>query len=133
MKKNGILNSQISKVLSEMRHTDRLSIGDVGLPIPNNVKEIDISLTLGKPSFVEVLKEVNKDMIIEKVILAEEIKKENKDQLISIMKIIDIEEKNIEFIAHEEFKQILSDNKAVIRTGEITPYSNIILQSDVIF
>ena len=37
MKKNGILNSDISSVLSYMGHTDTITIGDCGLPIPENV------------------------------------------------------------------------------------------------
>lgn len=41
MKKNGILNSDISKVLADLGHTDYIVIGDCGLPIPNQVKKID--------------------------------------------------------------------------------------------
>lgn len=47
MKKNGILNSDISSVLSYMGHTDTITIGDCGLPIPENVSRIDLSLTFG--------------------------------------------------------------------------------------
>ena len=35
MKRHGILNSDISRVLSYMGHTDRICIGDFGLPIPD--------------------------------------------------------------------------------------------------
>ena len=42
MKKNGILNSEISKVLSDLGHTDFICIGDCGLPVPDNVKKIDL-------------------------------------------------------------------------------------------
>lgn len=37
------------------------------------------------------------------------------------------------FITHEELKIMLNDCKAVIRTGEQTPYANIILRAGVIF
>ena len=43
MKKNGILNSDISRVLSYMGHTDRVCVGDAGLPCPDEVERIDLS------------------------------------------------------------------------------------------
>ena len=38
-----------------------------------------------------------------------------------------------EFVPHTELKARTHDCKAVIRTGETTPYANIILQSGCIF
>ena len=85
MKKNGILNSDISRVLSYMGHTDRICIGDCGLPVPDETERIDLTVKFGTPSFMEVLEEVGKDMKIEKVILAEEIKEQNPEQLKNIL------------------------------------------------
>lgn len=132
MKKHGILNSDISKVLADLGHTDQITIGDCGLPVPSYVKKIDVSLSQGFPKFIEVLKVVLEDMKIEKVILAEEIKQNNATQLEEIELLLE-DEIEIEFVSHEEFKQQTQQSKAVIRTGEITPYSNIILQSNVTF
>lgn len=130
MKKNGIINSEISKVLSNMRHTDLICISDLGLPYPNNVKTIDLSLRFGLPSFIDVLTEITKDMKIERIILAEEIKnnREIYDEILNMFENI-----SIEYVSHNNFKQITSDCKAIIRTGEATPYANIILQSACIF
>ena len=64
MKKNGILNADISRVLSYMGHTDTLAIGDCGLPIPEDTERIDLALKPGVPSFMEVLTEVAKGMIV---------------------------------------------------------------------
>ena len=61
MKRNGILNSDISRVLSYMGHTDLLCIGDCGLPIPEETERIDLALRFGQPSFLDVLKEVAGD------------------------------------------------------------------------
>ncbi len=84
MKKNGILNSEISKLSSDLGHTDQITIGDAGLPVPDGFKKIDLALKLGTPSFIEVLEEVLKDMAVEKFILAEEITTDNKTQLDAI-------------------------------------------------
>ncbi|MDD7464229.1 MAG: D-ribose pyranase [Anaerococcus sp.] len=130
MKLNGILNSEIAKGLADLGHTDLIAIGDCGLPIDED-KKIDISLKLGFPSFIEVLEEVLKDFSVEKYILASEIKDNNKDQEDRIKELLPGVDS--EYISHEEFKERLKDVKFVIRTGENTPYSNIILQSKNIF
>lgn len=134
MKRLGMLNSDIACVLANLGHTDKIAIGDCGLPIPDDVIKIDLALKLGSPKFIEVLEEVLKDMKVEKIILAKEIKKNNPKVLEEIGLLTnknDIDK--IEYITHEEFKERLYGVKAVIRTGEATPYANIILQSDVIF
>ena len=51
MKKNGILNSEISKIFADLGHTDQIMIADVGLPIPEGIKKIDLAVELGKPKF----------------------------------------------------------------------------------
>jgi len=78
MKKNGILNSEISKVLADLGHTDQIIIGDCGLPIPQGVKKIDLALEIGEPKFIDVLNVVLKEMQIEKYFLANEVKEKNK-------------------------------------------------------
>ena len=137
MKRNGILNSDISRVLSYMGHTDRICIGDCGLPVPDETERIDLTVKFGTPSFMEVLEEVSKDMKIEKVILAEEIKEQNPEQLKNILNFLNTIETGfkieVEFVKHVELKDKTKDCKAIIRTGETTPYSNIILQSGCIF
>lgn len=137
MKKNGILNSDISRVLSYMGHTDKICIGDCGLPIPDETERIDLAVNFGNPAFMEVLKEVGRDMKIEKVILAEEMKEQNPKQLEKIKKFLEEFETGfnieIEYVSHTDLKLLTKDCKAVIRTGETTPYSNIILQSGCIF
>ena len=79
MKRHGILNSDISRVLSYMGHTDRICIGDCGLPIPDETERIDLAVKFGVPTFMDVLKEVGNDMKIEKIVLAEEIKENEQD------------------------------------------------------
>lgn len=135
MKKQGILNSDISRVLSYMGHTDRICIGDCGLPIPEETERIDLAVKFGQPSFMEVLKEVGSDMKVEKIVLAEEIKEKNPSVLGEIETYFSsVDEKpEVEFVSHVELKALTKECKAVIRTGETTPYANIILQSGCIF
>ncbi|TLS38392.1 D-ribose pyranase [Pseudalkalibacillus caeni] len=131
MKKNGVLNSEIAAVLAGSGHTDSIVICDCGLPIPEGPKKIDLSVKVGSPSFLEVFKTILDDFQVEKVILAKEIKAFNTTILNEISDSFSDEE--IQFVAHEQFKELTKNAKAVIRTGEATPYANIILHSGVIF
>lgn len=130
MKLKGILNSDIAKGLADLGHTDLIAIGDCGLPIDPE-KKIDLSLKLGEPKFIDVLEVLLEDFSVEYYYLAEEIKENNPDQEKNIEKLLEAVE--CEYISHEDFKEKLADVKFVIRTGETTPYSNIILQSKNIF
>lgn len=133
MKREGILNSEISRVLSYMGHTDRIAIGDCGLPIPDEVERIDLSLTFGEPRFLRVLELVLRDMKVEKIVLAEEIQTQNPAVLHGIEALLEGQNVGVEYMPHTAFKAATRDCKAVIRTGETTPYANIILQSGCIF
>ena len=133
MKKKGVLNSDISRVLSYMGHTDRIAIGDCGLPIPDEVERIDLALAFGVPSFMDTLRVVVEDMKVEKIVLAEEIKEQNPKVLQEIEELFKDQDIEVEYVSHQELKHQTLDCKAVIRTGETTPYANIILQSGCIF
>jgi len=133
LKRNGILNSDISRVLSYMGHTDWICVGDCGLPIPDEVERIDLALEFGVPTFMKTLEVVAKDMKIEKIILAEEIKTQNEKVLAEINELFKDQNIEVEYVSHVELKAKTKECKAVIRTGETTPYANIILQSGCIF
>ena len=133
MKRQGILNSEISRVLSYLGHTDRICIGDCGLPIPEEVERIDLALKFGVPTFMETLATVAEDMKIEKIVLAEEIKTQNPKVLGEIEALFAGQDIEVEFVSHTELKVLTCDCRAVIRTGETTPYANILLQSGCIF
>lgn len=133
MKRAGILNSDISRVLSYMGHTDCIAIGDCGLPIPDEVERIDLALTFGIPTFMDTLKIVAKDMKIEKIVLAKEIKTQNEKVWREVEELFEGENIEVQYVSHTELKLQTKSCKAVIRTGETTPYANIILQSGCIF
>lgn len=133
MKKQGILNSDISRVLSYLGHTDTIAIGDCGLPIPDETERIDLALMFGIPTFMQTLETVANDMKIEKIILAEEIKANNPEVLNAVEALFQGQGTEVEFVSHAELKERTKQCKAVIRTGETTPYANIILQAGCIF
>lgn len=139
MRKGQLFNSNICQILSQMGHTDQIAIGDAGLPIPDSTLRIDLALTYGIPSFMQVFESLSQDMQIEKVILASEIIDKNPSMHTQILKLINKINKiqknciDIIYLSHEQLKLETQQCKAVIRTGECSPFANIILQSGVIF
>lgn len=131
MKKIGIINQPISAVIAGLGHTDRLVIADAGLPIPADVDRIDLALRAGLPGFMETLETVLLEMQVEKAIIAAEISQHNPQIETGIKAVLG--EIPIERIPHEQFKQETHTAAAIIRTGEFTPYANIILISGVVF
>lgn len=132
MRKTVLLNSGISSVISCMGHTDMLTIGDCGLPIPQNVQRIDLALKLGVPAFLETLDTVLEELCVEKIILAEEIKTVSPDMHAAILSRFDAKVQ-VEYVPHSQFKAVTASSRAIVRTGECTSYANVILCSGVTF
>ncbi len=139
MKKSGILNPFLLYELASLGHKDVFIIADAGLPIPENVTRVDLSLVPGIPRFLDVLEAVLKEIVVEKAVLANEIISCSPNMYEEILKLLkELQgldpEKDIVFVEHEVFKKnYVSKAKFVIRTGEFTPYSNIALISGVPF
>ena len=127
MKKGIVLNSQISEVIANMGHTDLLAIADCGLPIPDTSKKIDLALTKGIPGFIEAVDVVLTELEVEEAIIAKEMLEKSPDLFAKLKESLG--NIPITFVTHAEFKQLTKSAKACIRTGECTPFANIILKS----
>ena len=131
MKKTSLLQSDLSYVIATLGHMDTLVIADAGLPIPAETKRIDLALTEGVPGATQTLKVVLDEMKVEKVILAEEVKDRNPRFLADVQELL--HGVPIEFVSHTELKVKTAQARAVVRTGEFSPYANVILVSGVVF
>jgi len=131
MKKSMLLNADLSYVIATLGHTDMLVIADAGLPIPTETTRIDLALTKDIPRAEETLRVVLEEMVVEKAILAEEIKVNN-PQFYQVVQML-LPSVPIEFLPHSQFKTLTCAARAVVRTGEFSPYANVILQSGVDF
>lgn len=131
MKKSTLINSEISYEISKMGHTDSIVVCDSGLPIPSGVKRIDLALKKGLPTFLDTLDTILEELEVEEVVIAKEIIEASKD----LYKEIEKRFANITIttVSHEDFKMLTKESKAIVRTGEFTPYANIILKSGVVF
>lgn len=132
MKKVGILHNELAQAIAQSGHLDKFVIGDAGLPIPPGVKCIDLALVEGQPSFVTTLKAVMEELHVEKGIIDTEMEEISHKKRKEVLEVIG-DEFPVEAIPHAELQEIAKDAKVIIRTGEFTPYCNIVLVAGVLF
>lgn len=130
MKKTPLLNIALSQAVAALGHGDMLVIGDAGLPVPPGVPVIDLALTRGIPGFMDTLRTVLSEMQVEQHVLAVELP--DKNPLVSNA-ITALALPGGRHETHEDFKLLTRGARAVVRTGECTPYANIILIAGVVF
>jgi D-ribose pyranase len=131
MKKHGLLQPELSAVIARMGHTDTLVVADAGLPIPPAVQRIDLAVTGGVPSFFQVLRPLLDEIVVESVIIAAEMRTASPAlhaELTALLGAVPIQA-----VPHAEFKQLTHHARAIVRTGEFTPYANLILVAGVAF
>lgn len=130
MKKTGLLHSELNKVIAAMGHGDRLVIADNGLPIPPGVTLIDLAIRPGTISFEDALQTIAEELVIESYVVAKELEETNSPLLNRVQQIVG---KPFELVDHTDFKKMSEQAVAIIRTGEWTPYANVILVAGVPF
>ncbi|MDP8169794.1 D-ribose pyranase [Pasteurella skyensis] len=139
MKKTKLLNAPLSQLIAQMGHTDGLTICDAGLPIPTTTYNIDLAVTKDIPRFLDVFETTVAELFVERVLLAEEIQKINPSVHLAILEKLTLLEKQqgnqiqVDYVPHEQFKQQANLSKGIVRSGECSPYANIILYSGVPF
>ena len=127
------LNSHIAKVLADLGHTDTICISDCGLPVPEGVQKIDLALEFGIPSFEQVVSLITKHMKIEAIHIAKEMKDFNPKGHAFLESTFPCDDFEWITTSHDAFKEATRQCKCIIRTGEASPYANIILRADCIF
>lgn len=127
MKDSGILNPQLARVIAEMGHGELLVVGDAGLPIPVEVERIDLAFAPGRPAFLEVVETVLAEMRVEACIFASQ----SRDSCPELVEATMTMAAGVEslWIDHEELKSLTMSARAIVRTGEFTPYANVIFRS----
>lgn len=125
MKKTGLLHAELSRTIAAMGHGDALVIGDAGLPVPPGTPCIDLAVCLGVPDLWSVLDTVLGELQVERAVIASEAAPELRTAFEARLPC--------EQVSHERLKAASAAARAVVRTGEATPYANIILYSGVTF
>ena len=131
MYKGNCLHPQLSRVMAETGHTDCLCITDAGFPISKETERIDLAWKADEPAWLDVCQMILNEMAIEHIYLAEEIEEKNPAKQAAFLKLC--QGIPVTYITHAELKERSKTARAVIRTGEFSPFCNCILVAGVDF
>ncbi len=131
MKKLGVLQHALAETIASMGHGDLLVIADAGLPVPLGVLCIDVAVRCGLPPMLEVTRTVAEELQVEAVTIADELLSRDEALPEALREVFP----NARFghVSHDELKRLSERARAIVRTGECTPYNNVILASGVTF
>ena len=132
MKKAKLLNAALSHLVAQLGHNDVIVVGDAGLPVPPGVPCIDLAVMRGLPRIDQVLEALESEMQVERMVLATESLEANAGAMPAWLPAA-WRDLPTEKVPHEEFKLRNAKARAVIRTGECTPYANVMLVAGVAF
>ena len=133
MKKIGTLNRELSRVIAEMGHTDRLVVCDSGLPIPRDRAVVDLAVTINIPRFMDTLRVILEELQVERAVIASEMPERSNGLFQEVTDLLN--GVPLEQVPHAEFKRLTGEEGTIVfvRTGEATPYANVILHAGVTF
>jgi D-ribose pyranase len=103
------------------------------LPIPLGVERVDLAFRAGSPAFLDILDSVLAEFIVERAVISEEMETESPGMLATVRDRLDLVGVSVEAVPHSDFKALTRDARAIVRTGEYTPYSNVMLFSGAPF
>ena len=131
MKKTALLHSELSALIARLGHGDMLVIADAGLPIPAETARIDLALTRNIPRFGDTLRVVLAEMQVERWIVAAETAATSPAIFAEMQALMG--DTQVETVDHATLKALTRQARAVVRTGECTPYANMLLVAGVAF
>jgi D-ribose pyranase len=131
MKRTPLLHAELSEIIASLGHGDLLVIGDAGLPIPAGPRRIDLALTANVPRFHEVLAAVLSEMQVERAVIASELPGASPALHAELLRQLGATP--VTALSHEDFKAQTRLARAIVRSGEFSPYANVILRAGVVF
>lgn len=117
-----LLNPEIAALIRRVNHTQMLLIADRGYPLPLLPWVVDLSLTADVPTVNQVIAAVMPDLPADRFIVAEELREASLERWGEYR--ID---RRVEAVPHFEFKAMARHAVGCIRTGDSTPYSNVLV------
>lgn len=127
MKRGGILHPGISHLLASSGHTDYFTVCDRGFPVPLGPERIDLALVDGIPTVFDILAAVHAEFTIDRIVVAEEAETTSSAWLRQLRELVS--PVAVEAIPHLELKALSREARATIRSGDTTPYANILIVS----
>ncbi len=132
MKAAGLLHAELSRIVASLGHGDTVVIADAGLPVPSGVPVVDLAVAPGVPSHLAVVRAVLGELVVERG-LANAEQSTVVPEAAAALDAAWPDDVPLERIDHETLKLRSRSARAIVRTGEFTPYANVILVAGVPF
>jgi len=129
MRAGRIWHPRLVSIMTRLGHNEMLVLADAGLPVPNGVETVDLLWGRGEPPLLGVLEAMVAEMEVDYATVASEAT--NADFLAGVQRVL--ASCPAVTVPHDELKQLTRCARAVVRTGECTPYANVILHGGVTF
>lgn len=129
MRSDGLWHPRLLADIARIGHGQTLVVADPGLPVPPGVATVDLVWAADQPRFLPVLGAVVRELVVEAAMVADELTDE--EVVSGIAEVLGTVP--TARVRHEELKRRLVDATVVVRTGETTPYANVILTAGVPF
>lgn len=124
----GVINPDLQHLLCRFRHTNAIVIADAAFPSWPQIETIDLTLVRGIPTIIQVLDAILPNLKVGPIYMAEEFNATNskaaRNAFAKACRGVPIT-----FEPHLEFKKRVPGAIGLIRTGDTTPYGNMILVS----
>lgn len=125
----GIINPHVLSLVARVRHTNTLVIADWAFPSWPAIETVDLSLTAGIPTVLQVLEALIPGWKCGAAFMAEEFTRHNPPETVDRFRHV-LRGAPLTFEPHVEFKrQHVPGAIGLIRTADTTVYSNIVLVS----
>ena len=124
----GIVNPLLASLMCRVRHTNTLVIADAAFPFWPQIETVDLSLVKGVPTVLQVAEAILPNWKCGEVFMAKEFKEFNDLKTRTAFGRV-LRGIKRSFEPHVEFKKRVPHAIGLIRTGDTTPYGNMILVS----
>ncbi|MHA6757051.1 D-ribose pyranase [Streptacidiphilus sp. PAMC 29251] len=131
MRTDGLWHPRLLQLITALGHGDLLVVADPGLPVPAGVETVDLVWRRGDPPFLPVLAAVLGELVAERITVAAEAA--DPELLTGLAELADRHALATERVPHEQLKQLTRGARALVRTGEATPYANAVIRAGVPF
>ena len=127
MKRGGILHPALGHLLASTGHTDYFTICDRGFPVPPGPERIDLALVDDLPTVLDVLRAVDAEWSIDRLLITHEMMEVSPGRVEALRALLG--DVPLEAVPHLELKRLAAAGRATVRTGDTSPYANVIVVS----
>jgi D-ribose pyranase len=127
MKKGGLIHPELLAAIGSLGHKDEFFVCDAGMPIPSGIQRIDLAYRPGCPPFLDVLRAVIAEVVVARAFVAQEAAAGLVEEIEAVVDC------PVERVPHDILKERTGACRFAIRTGEFTPYANVVLVAGVAF